>query len=455
MSATTSQLSAIQRADQEHHIHPFSNLRELNREKGSRVIVRGQGVWLEDEAGERILDGMAGLWCVNAGHGRAELAEVAAEQMNELAYYNCFFKTTHPSAALLAQDLCGLSPDFSHAFFTCSGSEAIDSMLRILWRYWQLRGEPQRRIVISRKRAYHGSTVAGAALGGMGAMQKQTGGDQGDYAHIDPPYWYELGGDSDPEEFGRLMAAQLEQKISALGPKNIAAFVGEPIQGAGGVIIPPASYWPEIERICDEHGILLVADEVICGFGRIGHWFGHQHFGFTPNLLTFAKGVTSGYQPLGGVMLDRGVAEVLTSEGTEFAHGFTYSGHPVACRVARENLRILDDERLIDRARDDIGPYLQKQWFELADHPLVGEARMVGMIGALELVKNKASRERFDDQGSAGQRCRDFCLANNLVMRAVGDSMIVSPPLVLSETDADELIKRVTTCLDLTAKSLS
>ena len=251
------------------------------------------------------------------------------------------------------------------------------------------------------------------------------------------------------------MAAQLEQKIQALGPKKIAAFIGEPIQGAGGVIVPPNSYWPEIERICREYGILLVADEVICGFGRIGHWFGHQHFGFTPNLLTFAKGVTSGYQPLGGVMLDSGVAEVLTSEGTEFAHGFTYSGHPVACRVARENLRILADENLIQRARDNIGPYLQKQWFELADHPLVGEVRMVGMIGALELVKNKASRERFDDQGSAGQRCRDFCLANNLVMRAVGDSMIISPPLVLSEVEADELIKGVTTCLDLTAKCLN
>jgi len=249
-------------------------------------------------------------------------------------------------------------------------------------------------------------------------------------------------------------AHRLQEKIEQLGPKNIAAFIGEPIQGAGGVIIPPQSYWPEIQRICDHYAILLVADEVICGFGRLGYWFGSERFNIRPDFMAMAKGITSGYQPLGGVMVGDRVANVLIDKGGEFHHGFTYSGHPVACAVAVRNIRILKEEGIVDRVRTDTGPYLQKRWRELADHPLVGEARGVGFVAALELVADKASRRFFPNRGEVGLICRDHCFSNGLVMRAVRDTMIIAPPLVMERSHIDELIEKAWRCLDLTARDL-
>lgn len=440
--------------DTRHYLHPFTDYKQL-ASVGARIITRADGVYLYDSDGRQILDGMAGLWCVNVGYGRRELAETAYQQMLQLPYYNSFFKSSHPPAIELATLLAQLTPpQFSRVFYAGSGSEANDTNVRLVRRYWDLKGEPSRQVIISRENAYHGSTMAGASLSGMKPMHAQGGLPIPGIVHIEQPYWFENGAGRSPEEYGLHAARQLEVAIERLGPENVGAFIGEPIQGAGGVIIPPDTYWPEIQRICDRYGILLIADEVVCGFGRLGHWFGCSAFGFRPDLMTMAKGITSGYQPLGGVMVSDKVAEVLIDRGGEFYHGYTYSGHPVACAVAVRNIRILMEEGIVERVRTDTGPYLQRRWRELAAHPLVGEARGMGFIAALELVADKASRRFLPDRGTTGLVCRDHCFANGLVMRAVQDTMIIAPPLVMERAQVDELVEKAWRCLDLTARDL-
>jgi putrescine aminotransferase len=460
-----------QQLDAAHFLHPFSDSKQIG-ERGTRIITRGEGVYLYDGEGHKLLDGMSGLWCVAVGYGRKELAEVAARQMNELPYYNSFFQCATPAGIELAAKLAEVTPpQFQHVFFTGSGSEAIDTIIRMVRRYWQLEGEPQRNVIVSRWNGYHGSTIAGAGLGGMKFMHEQGLLPMPGVEHINQPYWFERGGDLSPAEFGRRAAAELEEAILRLGPARVAAFIGEPIQGAGGVIIPPDSYWPEIQRICDRYGILLVSDEVICGFGRTGQWFGCEHFGTRPDLMSMAKALSSGYLPIGAVMVGDRVAKTLIAKGGEFAHGFTYSAHPVCAAVALANLEIIQREKLVEHARDTAGPHLQRRWAELAAHPLVGEARGVGLIGALELVKAKEPRSLsrsgtvdsggaprshtwFEPRGKVGERCRDNAIANGLVMRATRDTMIIAPPLVITRAEIDELIEKAWRTLDQTLLGL-
>jgi len=440
--------------DARHYMHPFTDFRALAAE-GSRVITHAEGVHLYDSEGQEILDAMSGLWCVNIGYGRNELADAAAKQMRELPYYNSFFKSANPPAIELARLLDEVTPkQFHRVFFTQSGSEANDTIIRMTRRYWDLLGQPKRSVIISRINGYHGSTMGGASLSGMAAMHAQGGLPIPDIVHIEQPYWYENGIDLSPEEYGLRAARRLAEKIEELGPERVAAFIGEPVQGAGGVIVPPSTYWPEIQRICREYGILLISDEVICGFGRTGQWFGCEHYGVEPDFMTIAKGITSGYQPLGGVMVSDRVANVLIEKGGEFAHGFTWSGHPVCCAVAIENLSIMRREKIVERARDEIAPYFQKRIRELADHRLVGEVRGLGMLGAIELVAHKGSRTFFRDRGTVGLVCRDHCFKNGLIMRAVRDTMIMAPPLVMTKENVDELIEKASRCLDLTAKDI-
>jgi len=444
-----------QSLDSEHYLHPFTDFHDLGQ-KGSRIITRAEGPYIYDSEGNKILDGMAGLWCVNLGYGRKDFAEVAFRQMQELPYYNSFFQCAHPPVIELSQRLSELSPgSFKHTFFTGSGSEANDTQMRLIRRYWDLVGQPERMTIIARKNAYHGSTIAGASLGGMGGMHEQLMMAVPGIVHIEQPYHFGLGGDMSPEEFGLQQARLLEEKINELGADKVAAFFAEPVQGAGGVIIPPDSYWPEIQRICDEYGILLVADEVITAFGRLGQWFGSTHFNIRPDLISIAKGVTSGYLPLGGALVGERVADVVTTQGGEFTHGFTYSGHPVTCAVALAVIQAMQNEKIVERVRDDLAPYFTKKWTALGDHPNVGEARNVGMMAAIEIVKDKSSRERFHKDQGAGTVCRDICVNNGLVMRAVGDTMIVSPPLISEHAHIDELVEKAWRCLDLTAQSLS
>ena len=448
---TTAEYRAL---DAAHHIHPFSDMGALNR-AGSRVIVKAKGVYLWDSDGEKMIDGMAGLWCVNVGYGRRELADAAFQQMQELPFYNTFFKTTHPPVIELSALLAELTPaPFNHFFYCNSGSEGNDTVLRIVHQYWATQGQKLKKFVISRKNGYHGSTIAGATLGGMGYMHEQMPSQVEHIVHIDQPYWFGEGGDMTPEAFGLARAQQLEHEILELGPENVAAFIGEPFQGAGGVIFPPSTYWPEIQRICRKYDVLLIADEVIGGFGRTGEWFAHQHFGFEPDLITMAKGLTSGYVPMGAVGLHDRVAKAIIENG-EFNHGLTYSGHPVAAAVAVANLKLLRDEGIVERVKNDTGPYFQSVLREpFTGHPIVGEIAGTGLVAGIQLAEDPKTKKRFANGGDVGTLCRDFCFNGGLVMRATGDRMLLSPPLVITRSEIDEIVSKAKKAIDATALQL-
>ncbi len=448
---TTAQWQA---ADAAHYLHPFTDHKSLSG-KGARVITRADNIYLWDSDGHKILDAMSGLWCVNVGYGQQALIDAATRQLQTLPFYNSFFQTATPPAIELAELLAEVTPpQFKHVFFSGSGSEGNDTIVRMVRRYWDLMGQPARKVIISRNNAYHGSTMAGASLGGMLGMHQQGGLPIPDISHIEQPFWFQVGQGMDREDFGRKAASWLEARILQIGADKVAAFIGEPVQGAGGVIVPPASYWPEIQRICDRYGVLLVSDEVICGFGRTGRWFGCETLGFTPDLMTFAKGVTSGYVPLGGVMVGERVARVLIDRGGEFNHGYTYSGHPVACAVALANVRLIRDQGLVERVHDDVGPYLAEQFQAMTSHPLVGEAQTCGLMGALQIVKDQATRTVFDPTLEVGMLCRGHCFANGLIMRAVGDRMIIAPPLVITRSQIDEMMALIRHCFDQTLADL-
>jgi putrescine aminotransferase len=450
---------AIQALDSAHYMHPFTDHDGLAA-RGARVITRADNVYVWDSEGKQILDAMSGLWCVNAGYGRKELADAAYQQMMTLPFYNSFFNTTNVPAVQLATKLASLAPEvggrrFEHVFFSSSGSESNDTNVRMVRRYWDLLGQPQRKVIISRHNAYHGSTMAGASLGGMSGMHAQGDLPIPNITHIHQPYQLENGlpGES-AADFGLRAARWLEEKILEIGADKVAAFIAEPVQGAGGVIIPPATYWPEIQRIVDRYGILLISDEVICAFGRLGHWFAYEKFGYRPDLVTFAKGVTSGYIPLGGVMVGDRVAKVLIEQGGEFNHGYTYSGHPVACAVALANIELMEREKLVERVKTDTGPYLAECFEELNAHPLVSHAQACGLVAGLVLTKNKATGQGFDADLGVGMMCRAHCFKNGLIMRAVGDRMIIAPPLVMTRAQIDEMMALIRLCLDATLDQL-
>lgn len=454
----------IQTLDSAHFIHPFTDHGDLAT-RGARVIDRAQDIYIWDSEGQKILDGMSGLWCVNAGYGRQELADAAHAQMMKLPFYNSFFQTTNEPAVKLAAKLASLAPtvdgrSFQHVFFSSSGSESNDTNVRMVRRYWDLMGQPERKVIIGRINGYHGSTMAGASLGGMSGMHAQGDLPIPNITHIGQPYFFENGLPGESEaDFGVRAAGWLEDKILELGADKVAAFIAEPVQGAGGVIIPPATYWPEIQRIVDKYGILLVSDEVICAFGRLGHWFAYEKFGYKPDLVTFAKAVTSGYIPLGGVMVGDRVAKVLIEQGGEFNHGYTYSGHPVACAVALANLELMERDNLVGRVKDDIGPYLAQAYAGLADHPLVGVAETCGFVAGLVLVKGKergadGRMTMFPEDLAVGMKCRAHCFKNGLIMRAVGDRMIIAPPLTMTHAQIDEMMALIWKVLDLTLAEL-
>ena len=437
--------------DTQNHLHPFTDYHAYNQKPG-RVINRAEHIYIFDTDDNQMLDAMSGLWCCSLGYSQPEIAEAVSRQFSQLPYYNNFFQCSNAPAIELAERLVKVSPkQFNHVFFTGSGSEANDTNIRLIRRYWDLKEQPNKRIILSRKNAYHGSTIAAASLGGFNSVHKQF--EKLPYVeHLPDPNWYCNGSDMSPEEFGIQTARELEKRIDELGEDNVAAFIAEPIQGAGGVIVPPESYWPEVQRILNERDILFVSDEVICGFGRTGSMFGCQTYNTQPDLITFAKAVTNGFQPLGGVMVSDNIADVITSKGGEFGHGFTYSGHPIACAAAIARMDIIERESMVDRVANDIGPYLQQKWIALQDHPIVGHVRVKGMVGSLELVRNKDTSERLEDGEKSGTVCRDFCISNGLVMRAVGDSMIISPPFVCSHQEIDLFTERAKKALDLTAE---
>ncbi len=442
------QLDAI---DRRSLLHPFTDLASYKRD-GGRTLVGAEHIYVTDSNGHEMLDGMSGLWCVNLGYSQPKIAAAVAEQLSKLPYYNSFFNcTTDTTVAMTAALSRVLPPGFNHVFFTASGSEANDTNIRLAHRYFDLIGKPNKKAIIGRRNGYHGSTIAAASLGGMRDMHKQF--SLLPYAHhVQQPYAFKEAGEQDAEAFGRTAARSLAAKIDELGADNVAAFIAEPIQGAGGVVIPPESYWPEVGRICRQRDILLISDEVICGFGRTGNWFGCQTYGYEPDLITFAKAVTNGYQPLGGVAVGDRIADVVTSGGGEFAHGFTWSGHPAACAAGIATLAIYEETGIVERVQRDTAGYWASRWRSLAEHPIVGEARAKGMLGALELVRNKPGRERLDQDSRAAIFCRDTAVGNGLVVRQVGDVVISAPPLIINRAEIDMLIDRLTVALDATAK---
>jgi len=450
---STAQLQAL---DNAHYLHPDTDHKEL-REESARIITRAEGPYIYDSEGHEMLDGMAGLWCVNLGYGREELAKAAYDQMKELPYYNSFFKCTTPSPILLAAKVAELAPaHMNEVFFGSSGSDANDTAIRMVRYYWELKGKPEKNIIISREDAYHGSTIAAVSMGGMNAMQAQGGVLLEGFSHVMAPYAFEnaQAGESD-EDFGLRAAAAIEDEILRLGADKVAAFVGEPIQGAGGVKIPPANYWAEVQRICDKYDILLMLDEVITGFGRTGAWFAAESMDIKPDTLTTAKAITSGYQPLSAVIVSDRLASTLVDKGGEFYHGYTYSGHPVACAVALKNLELIEREGLIERVRDDTGPYFGKVLQKaIGDHPIVGEVRTFGLLAAIEIVQDRETRERFAKDKNATLTIREISTRNGLIMRAVGDAMILSPPLIWTRETIDLAVMRIAASLDEAADVL-
>jgi putrescine aminotransferase len=443
-----------QQMDARHHLAPFTDYANI-RKTGARVISHANGHYVTDSNGHEMLDAMAGLWCVNVGYGRQELVDAASQQMAVLPYYNNFFKTTNQPIAALSERLAALTPDgLNNVFYANSGSEANDTIIRMVRHFWVLQGQPDKRVIIGREYGYHGSTILSASMGGMTGMHQQAAAEPG-FVHIKPPYGFLHQGNLSEDDFATAAAGWLDDKITEIGADHVAAFIAEPIQGAGGVIIPPAGYLNKVEAICRKHDILFIVDEVITGFGRTGHWFASDYYALRPDMMTLAKGLTSGYVPMSAVMVGDRVAQRLITDGGEFFHGFTYSGHPVAAAVALANLKIIEDEKLVEKVRDDTGPYLAAALARLADHPLVGEVRSFGMLAAIELVKDKAGPVLFDPVGDVGVICRDHAIGGGMMMRAVRDGMILSPPLTFDRDDIDKAVRIASMALDQTAADLN
>lgn len=447
----------LQSLDNAHHLHPFTVHHEL-RAKNPRVISHGKGVYLWDTDGNKIIDGMAGLWCTQLGYGVEALAQVSADAMNTLSYYNSFFQTTTPNTAKLSALIAEKTPaDLNQIFFASSGSEANDSAIKFIWYYWNLKGQPQKKTIISRERSYHGTTVAAASMTGLPSMHDIFDLPLPRMQHVGPtPHFYEYGDEGETEQaFAERCANALEEKILELGAENVAAFIAEPVMGAGGLMIPPEGYWPRIEAICRKHNVLLWSDEVICGFGRTGSWFGCQTYGFTPDIITMAKGLSSGYVPISAVALNDEIASTIAAADTEMAHGFTYSGHPVACAVSIKNIELLEEMQLIGARGAATSAYFQGQLALLGEHPLVGQTRGIGMLGAIELVHDKTTKARYQPDGIAGGTCRNICFDNGVIMRAVGDTMFLSPPLVITPEEIDEMFGLIRKSLNDTHSQLN
>ena len=443
--------------DARHHIHPFTETQALNK-KGVRVIVKADGIHLWDSEGNRLIDGMSGLWCVNVGYGRPELAEAAAKAMTELPYYNAFFQTTNPYATELAAKLASLLPKgLDRIFFANSGSEANESALKLIRAYWKIKGKSPRKVkILSRTFSYHGVGIASTSLTGLPTCNVPFDLPLPGFIHVPGPYAWgaavarPTGADAPElshEQYGQWCVEETRRIIQKEGADTIAALFAEPIQGAGGVIVPPEGYLPALRQLCRENDILFVADEVISGFGRMGDWFLSNLWKLDPDLMTLAKGITSGYLPLGATMVSREIAETLNAGGY-LAHGFTYSGHPASCAAALANLDIIEREKLIDHTRDVAGPYFQQKLKSLAGHPAVGEVRGFQLIGAIELLPPGGREELARNPNTLGVKAANIARNHGVIVRGIRDLIAMSPPLIITKPEIDQLFEAVRRTLD-------
>ncbi|HEY8447280.1 MAG TPA: aspartate aminotransferase family protein [Thermomicrobiales bacterium] len=426
-----------------HLLHPVSNLKAI-REHGPLVMARGEGVYLWDTDGKQYIDGFAGLWNVNVGHGRHELTVAAAEQMDEVAFVPTFFGLAAPPTIELAAKLASMFPGpLNHIHFTSGGAESNESALKIARYYWYLKGKPDKVKIISRKHAYHGIAMGALAATGIPTYHEGFGPQAPGYLHVTSPYPYRFGEGQSDKEFVDRLVAELEETIAREGAETIAAFIGEPVQGAGGVIVPPEGYWPAVQEVLRRHEILLIADEVICGFGRTGAMFGCQTYGFQPDLATFAKGVTSGYVPLGGVAVSDEIFDVMSSADRMFMHGFTYSGHPVACAVALRNLQIIEEENLPANAAAQGAYLLAELQRQVGDHPNVGEVRGKGLMLMVELVADRATKAKFDPALNVGGKVQASLRQRGLIVRASNDGIAIAPPLIITQEQCNEIAGKI------------
>ena len=439
--------------DVEFHLHSQTDLRAHERH-GPQIMARGDGVYVIDDGGRRYLEAMAGLWNTALGFSEPRLAEVAYAQMTRLPYYHTFYHKTPDVCIELAERLVKMAPvPMSKAYFTNSGSEANDSAVKLIWYMNHARGKPEKRKIIGRMRGFHGVTGVAASMTGIPRMHTDFGLPLPGFLHVTCPHFYREGRPGETEEqFATRLADELEARIIAEGPETVAAFVAEPVMGAGGVVVPPKGYFEKIQAVLRRHDVLFIADEVICGFGRTGNMWGSETFGIRPDILTCSKALSSGYFPIAAVLVTDEIYQTVADNSAKiggFGHGFTGSGHPVGSAVALETLKIIEERDLVNHARE-VGPRLLDGLHRFADHPLVGEVRGVGMIAAVELVADKATRKPFDPARKIGAKAQDLALDRDLIVRALGDSIAVTPPLVISRDEVDDLLGRFGRMLDAT-----
>ena len=445
-------LTPAARRDLAYHLHPSTNLRQVETE-GPLVITRGEGVYVFDEQGNRYLEGMAGLWCASLGFSERRLAEAAYKQMLELPFYHAFAGKVPAIATELAEKLISIAPEgLARVLFANSGSEANDTAIKLVWYYNNALGRPEKKKIIGRQKGYHGMTVAAASVTGLAFVHGDFDLPRGRFLHAGCPHHYRSGKAGETEEqFAARLAAELDELIVREGPGTVAAFFAEPVMGAGGVIVPPATYFDRIQSVLRRHDVLFVVDEVICGFGRTGNMFGSQTYGLKPDILTCAKALTASYLPMSATLVSKPIYDVLVKQSDKlgiFGHGYTYSAHPVPAAVALETLRIYEERDIVGHVRK-VGPRLRAGLRKLAEHPLVGEARGIGLIGALELVRDKATRASFDPKPSIGAFVVKRAQAHGAILRNMaGDIIAFSPPLIISEREIDELIDKTRVALD-------
>ncbi|WP_339499896.1 aminotransferase [Pseudomonas canadensis] len=437
--------------DRHFHLHSQTNLRR-HQLRGPLVIERGDGIHVIDEHGQKYIEGMSGLWCASLGFSNRRLAEAAQRQFEALPYYHTFNHRVSAITARLAERIAELAPlPDAKVFFACSGSEANDSMIKMAWAYHRARGNSQKRKVIAHQRGFHGSTVMGATLSGLSNMHTAFGLPLDGVIRIECPHYYRNGlpGESESAFCDRLIA-ELQQRIDAEGAQNIAAFISEPIMGAGGVIVPPSGYFAAVQELLNRHDILMLADEIICGFGRTGRWFGHQTMGFMPDMMACGKSLSAGYQPISCAVVTGAVYAVLEEQSQQlngFGHGFTYSGHPVAAAVAFEALEIYQEMDL-PAHNQAMGKALHDALAPLLDHPLIGEIRGIGLIAGLELVADKKSRASFPASLAIGARVELATRKHGLIVRNMGDSIALAPPFIIEPAQISDMVARLNAALD-------
>jgi 4-aminobutyrate---pyruvate transaminase len=449
-------LSNLAARDVETLIHPYTNLAAF-RETGPLILERGEGTWVYDTEGKPYIEGMAGLWCTALGYSNRELIEAATEQLHKLPFTHLFSGRSHDPAIELAEKLKEIAPvPMSKVFFTASGSEANDTQVKLVWYVNNALGRPKKKKIVSRLKGYHGVTVAAASLTGLPANHTDFDLPIANILHASCPHHYRFAmpGESE-EEFSTRMAAELDELIEREGPDTVAAFIAEPVMGAGGALIPPAGYFPKIQEVCDRHDVIFIADEVITGFGRLGTMWGSQAFKIRPDSISFAKAVTSAYLPLGGVMVNEAIYQALLDESRKigiFGHGYTYSGHPVSCAVALKAIEIYQRDRIVEKVKAK-APLFERSLAALADHPLIGEAKGMGLVGGIEIVADKASKRQYEVKKGVAVKCVGFAQAEGLIVRSLsGDRISICPPLIISEEEIDQLFDRLTRALDRTAE---